>query len=279
MIKSKVYLESTVVSHLVARPSNDAILASRQRASWQLWEDYAGRFEFVISRIVLAEIRRGHPTAARQQLETVSQLTVLENSPKMDTFAQKLIDSGAVPRNSVPDVQHIAVATVHGVEYLVSWNHKHIVSEHKREHTNHVCQEAGFQSTIICIPIGLIDDIQMKETPEKHPEFDTETYTDSILEECYRIKAEISAQFKTMDEFFAYLKAGEEEDKPNGLKYVSYVDSSKHTPPKEILSRHLTAIWNEVPSASSGNPGSRYLTRVEDNRNFCPPQLGNRNEG
>ena len=36
----------------------------------------------------------------------------------------------------------------------------------------------------------------MKETPEKHPEFDPETYTDPILEECYRIKAEISAQFK-----------------------------------------------------------------------------------
>ena len=73
----------------------------------------------------------------------------------------------------------------------------------------------------------------MKETPEKHPEFDPETYTDSILEECYRIKAEISAQFKTQAEFPAYLKAGEEEDKRNGLKYVSYFDPSKHTQPEK----------------------------------------------
>ena len=70
-----------------------------------------------------------------------------------------------------------------------------------------------------------------KETPEKHPDFDPETYTDPILEECYRIKAEISAQFKTQEEFFAYLKAGEEEDKRNGLKYIPY-DPSKHTPGK-----------------------------------------------
>lgn len=55
----------------------------------------------------------------------------------------------------------------------------------------------------------------MKETPEKHTEFDPETYTDPILEECYRIKAEMSAQFKTLDEFFAYLKAKEEEG--NGM--------------------------------------------------------------
>ena len=68
----------------------------------------------------------------------------------------------------------------------------------------------------------------MKEAPEKHPNFDPETYTDPILEECYRIKAEISARFKTLDEFFAYVKALEEEDKRNGIKYVPY-DPSKPT--------------------------------------------------
>ena len=72
----------------------------------------------------------------------------------------------------------------------------------------------------------------MKETPEKHPEFDPETYTDPILEECYRIKAEISAKFKTPAEFSAYLKALEEEDKRNGIKYIPY-DPSKRTPPEK----------------------------------------------
>ncbi|MCY4552674.1 MAG: hypothetical protein OXC79_03285 [Candidatus Poribacteria bacterium] len=71
----------------------------------------------------------------------------------------------------------------------------------------------------------------MKETPEKQLEFDPETYTNPILEECYRIKAEISAEFKTPAEFSAYLKAIEEEDKRNGIKYVAY-DPSKRTPPE-----------------------------------------------
>ncbi len=72
----------------------------------------------------------------------------------------------------------------------------------------------------------------MKEISEKHPDFDPETYTNPILEECYRIKAEISAQFETPAEFSAYLKATEEEDKRNGIKYVSY-DPSKHTSPEK----------------------------------------------
>ena len=233
-VKPRVYLEPTVVSHLVARPSNDPILASWQRASQQLWEDYAERFEFVISRIVRAEIQRGDPTAAQQRLEVVSLLRILDTFPEADMLAQKLLDAGAVPRNSLTDAQHIAIATVHGVEYLASWNHKHIVNEHRREHIKRVCQEAGFQPITIYTPIQLMEDIQMKETPEKYPEFDPETYTNPILEECYRIKAEISAQFKTPAEFSAYLKALEEEDKRNGVKYISYFDPSKHTPPEKI---------------------------------------------
>ena len=231
-IKPRVYIEPTVISHLVARPSSDAILASWQKASRQLWKDYTDRFEFVISPIVRAEIQRGDPTAAQQRLAVVSSLTVLEISPEMDNLVEKLLDSGAVPRNARPDAQHIAIATGHGVDYLVSWNHKHIVNENKHEYINQVCQEAGFQPITICTPMELMEDIQMKETPEKQLEFDPETYTNPILEECYRIKAEISAEFKTQAEFFAYLKALEEEDKRNGIKYVAY-DPSKRTPPEK----------------------------------------------
>lgn len=75
----------------------------------------------------------------------------------------------------------------------------------------------------------------MKETPEKHtePDFNPEIYTNPILEECYRIKDEINAQFKTIEELSAYLKAGEEEDKRQGIKYVSFFESVKHTPPEK----------------------------------------------
>ena len=72
----------------------------------------------------------------------------------------------------------------------------------------------------------------MKETREKQLEFDPETYTNPILEECYRIKAEINAEFKTQAAFFAYVRALKEEDKRNGIKYVPY-DPSKRTPPEK----------------------------------------------
>ena len=152
----------------MARPSSHPVLAARQKASRQLWEDYADRFEFVTSHIVHNEIRRGDAPAARQRLEAISLLRILETPPEADPLAQKLLDFGAVPRNSLPDAQHIAIATVHNVEYLVSWNHKHIVNENRREYINQVYQEAGFQPTTICTPKQLMEDTQMKEAPAAH---------------------------------------------------------------------------------------------------------------
>ncbi|MDE0324196.1 MAG: type II toxin-antitoxin system VapC family toxin [Candidatus Poribacteria bacterium] len=218
--KPKVYIETTVVSYLVSRPSAAATVASWQQATRRLWEESTDRFEFVVSDIVLVETRRGNPIAAQQRLDVLSSLTVLETLPTVDPLAQKLLDTGAVPQNFRSDAQHIAIATVHGVEYLVSWNHKHIVNANKREHINKICQAAGFKPITICTPTELIEEFEMKET--------IEDYTDPILEECLRMKAEFNAQFNSMEELSAYLKLENEKFKKQGWKYVSY-----YKPPEE----------------------------------------------
>ena len=208
-IRPRVYLETTVISYLVGRQSSDARLASWQEASRQLWEEYADRFTFVISPIVLAEASRGNASAVQRRLEVLSQLTVLEVLPEADMLTQNLLDAGVVPQN------YIAIATTHGVEYLASWNQKHIVNENKREHIHQICQEAGFEPTTICTPIELIGEFQMKEE-------DFENYTDPILEECYRIKEELSAQFNSVEELSAYMRKIQEECRRKGMKVVSY---------------------------------------------------------
>ena len=213
-IKPRVYLETTVVSYLVARHSGDATLASWQQITRQFWEDYADRLTFVISPVVRTEVSRGDAEAVRQRLEVLSHLTVLEILPEVDILTQKLLNAGAVPENFRSDAQHIAIATIHGVEYLVSWNHKHIVNADKREHINRVCRDAGFNPIIICTPAELIERFHMKEDPEN--------YTDPILEECYRMKEEFNAQFNSVEELSAYLRAVQEKEKRNGVKYVSF---------------------------------------------------------
>ncbi len=212
-IKPSVYIETTVVSYLVARPSADAILSGRQQTTRQLWEDYSDNFEFVVSDVVITEIRQGDEIAAQRRIEALAGFTVLELSPEAVILALELINAGAVPKESQTDAQHIAVAVVNGIEHLTSWNYKHIVNETKRQYIDQVCRAAGYQPTILCTPTELIEEMQMKEKP--HPPMDP------VLEECYRMKAEFNARFKTMQELVDYLKAENKKNKAEGWKYVS----------------------------------------------------------
>lgn len=211
-IKPKVYVETTVVSYLVARPSHDVTLADRQQATQQLWTEYADNFEFIISNIVLSEAREGNIIAAQRRLEMLANLPVLDMSSEAIMLVDKLIDAGAVPQHSRPDAQHIAVAAANSVEYLVSWNYKHIVNETKRNLINGVCRAAGFQPTTLCTPIELIEEIQMKEKPD--------TRMDPVLEECYRMKEAFAARFKSAQELNDYLVAETEKNKALGWKYL-----------------------------------------------------------
>ncbi len=220
-MKPRVYLETTVISYLVGRPSSDATLASWQRITRQFWEDYADKFTFVIPPVVLTEASQGNPEAAQRRLEVLSRLTVLEVLPEADMLTQKLLYAGAVPQNSDPDAQHIAIATVHGVEYLTSWNHKHIVNFNKCEYIHQVCREASFEPVTICTPAELIRGFQMKEYPENYTE-PVIDYTDPMLEECYRMKEEFAAQFNSVEELSAHLRKVQEECRRKGMKVVSY---------------------------------------------------------
>ena len=210
--KPKVYIETTVVSYLVARASNNITVSDRQRLTRRLWEEYSDAFEFVTSDLVLEEAERGDPREAERRITLLDDLRTSPLSPEAAALAHKLIEAGAVPPQSLSDAQHIAIAVVHGIEYLVSWNYKHIVNETKRQHINDVCVATGYQPTTLCTPETLMEEIQMKEQLEPQ--------TDPILEECYRIKAEFSAQFNSIEELYNYLKAVEKKRRAQGKIYI-----------------------------------------------------------
>lgn len=155
--KPKVYIETTVVSYLAARLSQNATIATRQQATRQLWHEHADRFIFVISPTVISEIRRGNTEAVQHRLNVVSDLTRLPMSDAVSNLTQNLLNAGAVPQNAESDATHIAIAAIHNIEYLVTWNYKHIVNVHKRQHIEEVCRENGFRSAIICTPAELIE--------------------------------------------------------------------------------------------------------------------------
>ena len=156
-MKPKAYIETTVVSYLTARPSRDVVIAGYQQTTQEWWRDAADRFELVASELVINEGSSGDTDAARDRLAALDSVTLLDATEEAAELAQKLIESGATPAIAVGDAGHIAIAVANGVDYLVTWNCRHIANATMRSQIEHVCRNAGYEPAIICTPDELME--------------------------------------------------------------------------------------------------------------------------
>ncbi len=148
----KVYIETSLVSYLVARRSRDIIVAARQQLTNDWWENERSKYELFVSEVVLQEARLGDPD------EIVKRMTALKNVPLIPVtneaglLAEELLRRGALPVKAERDALHIAVATVHRIDYLLSWNCKHIANAHVRKMADRIFRAAGYEPSVICTP-------------------------------------------------------------------------------------------------------------------------------
>lgn len=147
-----VYVETTVVGHLAGRLHNDPAVAARQKVTRQWWSSASSQHRLLVSQIVLEECGGGDPAAAQERLEIVEVLEVLEVIDAVRDLAMTLISRGAIPHSEPRDALHISIAAVHGVEYLVTWNFKHIANASLRSRIEAACRAGGCEPPIICTP-------------------------------------------------------------------------------------------------------------------------------
>ncbi len=115
-----VYVESSVISYMVARPSRDLVVSARQALSIEWWEVKRKQYEVYISELVLEEIASGDPSAAQKRLDIVENIISLEATLEAKELAGLLLSEGAVPENSPEDALHIGLAAAQGSDYLLS---------------------------------------------------------------------------------------------------------------------------------------------------------------
>ena len=158
VIRPTVYVETTVVSYLTARQSQDAIVAGHQQTTRDWWETCHDRFELCASVLVWQEASRGNPEAAQERLRVLNTLTLLDVRENAEVLAQKLVNAGAIPGEEVEDALHIAIATTNRIQYLVTWNYRHIANATKQRLIAEVCQKADYQPVVICTPEQLMEE-------------------------------------------------------------------------------------------------------------------------
>ena len=123
-----VYVETSIIGYLSARSSNNLILMANVEAMREWWDNRRSQFALYISQVVLDEVARGDSAIAAQRLEILRDFPLLEVDQAVQNLAAQFLRQSNLPLKAADDALHIAVATVYGLDYLLTWNCKHIAN-------------------------------------------------------------------------------------------------------------------------------------------------------
>jgi hypothetical protein len=147
-----VYIETTVVGSIAGHLHPNPDIASRQRITRKWWKTATARYRIVTSRLTLDECGYGDPSAAAERLDILQGIPLLDESDEAEMLAELLIERKAVPASEPRDALHIATAVTNGVQFMATWNFKHILNPHLQAQIAGTCREAGFIPPVICTP-------------------------------------------------------------------------------------------------------------------------------
>jgi hypothetical protein len=150
------YIETTIPSYYVARPSASLIQASRQASTRLWWDGGCSGFDLFTSLEAIEEAEQGEPEMAAARLALLLRAHRLPITEDVGVVASGLVRSGLIPDRAASDAIHIAVASVHGMDYLVTWNLKHIANPYIRSRLRTRVADLGFCLPVICSPEELL---------------------------------------------------------------------------------------------------------------------------
>jgi hypothetical protein len=188
----RVYIETSVIGYLTAPLSRDLIIASRQELTHAWWEEAASDFELFCSNTELKEATQKDPQITQKQLEGLNRLIDIPVTQAAVDLAEYFVKAKVLPAEALPQALQIAVCVVHGIEFLTTWNHKHIANAMLQRSIEQACKDAGYNPTCICTPLTLSGEHLMRDDP--------------IMQELWAIKAAINKEANySVDELAKHL--------------------------------------------------------------------------
>ncbi|MFN7925432.1 MAG: type II toxin-antitoxin system VapC family toxin [Bryobacteraceae bacterium] len=152
----RVYVETTIASYLTAHRSRDLVVAAHQELTIEWWGMHRHRFALFVSEVVLTESGRGDPAAATRRLVELQGIQILELNDRARELARAFVDRRLIPEKAVEDALHVAVATVGGMDFLLTWNCRHIANAEVVDRLGAVCLEFGYRMPVLCTPEQLM---------------------------------------------------------------------------------------------------------------------------
>lgn len=155
--KASVYVETSVISYLASQNSRDLVVAAHQEVTREWWEYHREHYHLVISELVCHEIEAGDRSASQKRKELIRGIDSLKVDESTIELAKTLIEQKIVPQKASEDAFHIAIATTKNIDYLMTWNCKHIANGEIQRKIMRLYRSLGYTYPLICTPLELMD--------------------------------------------------------------------------------------------------------------------------
>ena len=155
-MKKKIYLETSFISYLTGSLSRDLVVVANQQVTQEWWFKRKEEFALFISEFVIQESQRGDTQASNKRILVLESLPILETNEASVDLPEKFIKSKIIPKKAIQDSLHIAIATVHEMNYLLTWNCSHIANAEIQKGILKICLAEGYEMPTICTPNELM---------------------------------------------------------------------------------------------------------------------------
>ena len=155
-MEKKVYIETSIASFLTGRPSQNLFAAAWQSITVLWWDNRRQLFDLYVSELVLEEARRGDKIAAQKRLESLNDIPLLTVTDSAVELSKKLLEQKVLPSKAIDDALHIALSSVHQMDYLLTWNCRHIDNAEIKPIVRSIIVSNGYICPEICTPQELM---------------------------------------------------------------------------------------------------------------------------
>ena len=131
-------------------------MAARQLLTNKWWDTERTNYELVVSQYVLDEASAGDPTLAVERMQALAGIPLLPNAPEITRIANEIMSRAILPAKAQVDALHIATVADHRIQYLLTWNCKHIANAQILPRIHQVLTDAGVPIPVICTPEELL---------------------------------------------------------------------------------------------------------------------------
>lgn len=157
MMKPRVYIETTIASaYHETRQSPDVVARRDWTREW--WDEHRSEYELLTSQAVLHELQRGTYPHQAEAVAMLKDIPILDIGTDVRDAAVAYLTNFVMPSDPGGDALHLALASVHRCDYLLTWNCRHLANAKKTVHIRRINEQLGLFVPVLTTPLELLEE-------------------------------------------------------------------------------------------------------------------------